>query len=161
MIDRKIRELIYRTIHAEDNYLFGGVVVVQTDGGGWPPRPQGAGGVTWVTPGACPGPAGFEDGARDCCPDHAPKVDVERRLDLREFLVQEGWPQFASITDHVRRLFAEAVEAAYESVRGESPLHDPLGVPIYEGYADWLIIKDTYEAGIGALAERLAWEGTH
>lgn len=86
-----------------------------------------------------------------------PGFDEDPRLDLAKFLREEGWPSNA-ITAHATGLFAAAVRRRYERERGQLPPWK--NGYVYEGYADWLIIRDTYEEEIGAIAEQLAFEGT-
>lgn len=85
------------------------------------------------------------------------EVPEEPRLDLARFLiVEQGWPSNA-FTAHAVALFAEAVHRRYIAARRHEPEWDRGWV--YRGFTDWLIIRDTYEEEMGALAERLAFEG--
>ena len=85
------------------------------------------------------------------------QVPEEPRLDLARFLiVEQGWPSNA-FTVHAVALFAEAVHRRYIAARRHEPEWDRGWV--YRGFTDWLIIRDTYEEEMGALAERLAFEG--
>lgn len=78
----------------------------------------------------------------------------EERISLGRFLIDEkGWKPEAR-TVHAAGLFAGAVYRRYVAVRGEEPLWDRGWV--YRGFTDYLIVRDTYDEEIGAIAEQLS-----
>jgi len=84
-------------------------------------------------------------------------LDEEPRIDLADFLINDqGWPGNA-FTAHAVGLFASAVRRRYVAARGHEPEWDRGWV--YRGFTDYLIVRDTYDEEMGALAEQLAHEG--